>query len=106
MFFYTGVVIILVTTEFGPGNRLTTIRERIIVTHHSAYHRDMVREITLLNKTAESIPSIFLYSTKFMPGLRVIDEAGKEIPYLTNRYTKQLFTKLNQISPHPKGRLL
>ena len=84
------------TTEFEPVNRLVTIRERIIVTHHSAYHRDMVREITLLNKSAEPIPSVFLYSTKFMPGLRVLDETGKEVPYLTNRYTKQLLARLNE----------
>jgi hypothetical protein len=60
----------------------------------------MLREITVLNKTQVPIPIIFIYSTKFMPGLKVTDETGRELPFLTNQYTKKILARF------PKHRIL
>lgn len=72
------------------NNELRTIRERIFINHTTAEQREITEEITLLNLSDQSIPSIFLFRDEFMTGLRILDETDKDLVLYPNDLTRQL----------------
>ena len=78
----------------APISGLIIVRERVFFNHILPENRSITNEITLLNTTDSPIPSIFLTRPEFMVGLKIYDESDRELPFYTNKLTKNFFFQL------------